>query len=216
MAKKTSKKAASRGSSGGGDIRSRLRDKQREYAKAVARQRGQALPPGTYEGQITNFEVSESQNGNLRAVWTIIVTGPEEFVERTAFKQSMLETKENFDWFKGDCQAIEIDPPDNLEDVGDVGDEAIGLNIRFGARSDDEFTNYDFIERLEGGNGGGKDQPDEGGSDDEWNVGDRVSATVDGEDFPGKISDIIDDENVEVTFDDGDVLTVSINDVEEE
>ena len=63
------------------------------------------------------------------------------------------------------------------------------------------------------------DKPeDNSGSDNDWEKGDRVIVEVDGEDFPGKLTNVDDDDKTaDVKFDDGDTMDdVAFDDLEPE
>ena len=157
MAKK--KKKAARGTAKRG-VEGRLTEAQRDWEKSEARSFGAPLPDGQYEGVIESALIEESRNGRLQVRWDLLVTS-KECEGRQVRKYSGLETKDNMDWFKGDLETLGLKIPEESESIGDALEEAQGLAILFQVRSRDEFTNIDFIEPLEGGNGG-----DDSGSDD--------------------------------------------------
>jgi len=155
MAKK--KKGKGRKSETTQTLAEKLAASQKKWRKSEARTFGAPLPDGEYEGRIENAVIEESKQGRLQTVWTLKVTdGPCE--NREIRKYSGLESEENMDWFKGDLETIELDVPNDLADLGETLEEAVGFPIRFQVRSRDEFTNVDFIERLE---------PSEDGENDE-------------------------------------------------
>jgi hypothetical protein len=128
-----------------------LKAAQEDWENSEARQGG-GLPDGEYEGVIENAVVGMSKGDKPRTqcVWTLKVTG-KNCHSRRCLKFSGMTTLDNLAWFKGDLEAIEVEAPDDLTKIGKtLEQEAIGLPIRFRVRSRDEFTNVDFIERLEG------------------------------------------------------------------
>lgn len=126
---------------------------------------GQTLPDGEYEGVIVDAVVGESKSESkrLQCVWTLRATEDGDYKDREVLKFSGLETGDNMAWFKGDLEALELDIPDNIDNIGDTLNDAINLPILFSVRTRDEFTNIDFIEVLEGGSearGNGKGSAD--------------------------------------------------------
>jgi len=148
MAKKKVKKATRRSPQRG--ARGRLSDGQSAWSQSVPRHIGGSLPVGEFVGKIQNAVIEENQSGTLQVVWDVeVIEG--KYKGRSQRKWSNLDSKDQMDWLKGDLQAIEVTPPDDINDLGDALGEAIGLEIRFEMRQGrDEYVNMNFIERLEG------------------------------------------------------------------
>ncbi len=135
-----------------GGLSARLRAAQDDWLDSQARQAGVAPPDGEYEGVIKDVVVGESKSEKkrLQCTWTLRCTDGQWPEDRDILKFSGLETKDNMDWFKGDLEALELKASKRLDRIGDVLNEAIDLRILFKVRTRDEFTNIDFIERLDG------------------------------------------------------------------
>lgn len=159
MAKKT-KKSSKRSGRRGDSLATRLAAAQADWAGVEARTFGAPLPDGEYVGTIDDAVIGESRAQRLQCTFTLKVT--EGACEgREVRKFSGLETEDNMAFFKGDLETLDLQVPDALTDLGEVLEEAIGMPIRFQVRSRDEFTNIDFIERLEGDGNGGEETEEE-------------------------------------------------------
>lgn len=168
-----------------------LKAAQEDWENSEARQGG-GVPDGDYEGAIENAVVgmSKGDKPRLQCVWTLKVTS-ENCRGRRCVKFSGLATADNLAWFKGDLEAIEVEAPDDLTKIGKtLEQEAIGLLIRFRVRSRDEFTNVDFIERLEGEEGLDEpDDPDDSDDGEQDVTEEDIDAAVKAED-DGELCDL--------------------------
>ena len=165
MAKKQKKKAKARrpNSKAGTSSSSDLALRQADWDASEARSFGAPLPDDEYEGIIENAVIETSRNGRLQVRWDLLVTtGPCE--GRQCRKYSGLETKENMDWLKGDLETLDLQIPEEIENLGDTLEAACGMGIRFQVRSRDEYTNVDFIEPLEEGQNTDSNEDDNEGA----------------------------------------------------
>ena len=131
------------------NIKQRLADAKKLYAKTEAKQGGEPLPPGTgYTGTIGSCTIEMSKKDRLQVVWPITVTGPAKFEGREHRDWSGLETENNIGFFKGRLEKIDVAVPDDIGDISDALDECEGLEIRFDVVKSEEFTNTYFRERV--------------------------------------------------------------------
>jgi hypothetical protein len=159
MAKKSKKKGKKTSKKSKG---SALSDVQDIWESAEARTGGVPLEDGTYTGVIENALIEKSRNGRLQVRWDLLVTeGDSE--GRQIRKYEGLETEENLGWFKGDLETLEVDVPEDINDLGDALEAACGLAIVFRVKSKDDFVNVYFNELVEGG---GEEDNDSGDEDE--------------------------------------------------
>ncbi len=131
------------------NIKQRLADAKKLYAKTEAKQEGEPLPPGTgYTGTIGSCTIEMSKKDRLQVVWPITVTGPSKFEGREHRDWSGLETENNIAFFKGRLEKIDVAVPDDIGDISDALDECEDLEIRFDVVKNEEFTNTYFRERV--------------------------------------------------------------------
>lgn len=185
-------------------IQQKLKALQKDWKSTEARQGYEDLPAGDYEGVIKNAVLSLSKNDNLMATYTLeVIEG--DFKGRTQYKRQMVETADNIAYAKGDLDAIGVDAPDNIADLGDTFEqEVVGLPILFSVSHNKEFVNVYFRERLEGVE---KVEPDadsdEGDGDDEDLTAEDVRAYLDEDDEgEGIFTEIIKDNDLDIEPDD--------------
>lgn len=156
-------------------IQQKLKALQKDWKSTEARQGYEDLPNGDYEGVIKNAVLGLSKNDNLMATYTLEVTEPEDFKGRTQYKRQMVETADNIAYAKGDLDAIDVDTPDNIADLGETFEqEVVGLPILFSVSHNKEFVNVYFRERLEG-----VSKEDVSNGDTDNNDGDNDALTAD-------------------------------------
>lgn len=159
-AKKRAKKAAQGGKRRGGWNE----DEQAAWQEAVPRVGGGNLPLGEHIVLIDNI-VIEEYDGVRTVVWDLRI--PEgEYAGRKGKKFSRLANKENMDWFKGEMDTLELQIPDDIDDLGDALDEGVGISVRIdvteGKAEWKNRYNIYFRERLEGNGNGDEEEPDAG------------------------------------------------------
>lgn len=178
------------------------------------------LPTGTYDGIIKPgsavIEPKRDASHQYRASLSLVVTEPEEFKDRTQLARYDLSTQIGVNIFLAELATLDVGQPKNLKEAAEMMEETDNLPVRFWvSEPQDEFPPKVRInERLEGnGNDGGSSS---GGDDNPFDIGDRVTAAIDDEDYPGEVISIVSNDTVEVKFDDGDVQDCDIGDVEDE
>ena len=113
-----------------------------------------------------------------------------------------LETpeEEEPDWSKGDKCSVAIDGEDYEGVIKKVKDDVVTIKFDDGDTDDYELSELQAVEEE---------------SKNEFEIGDRVTAKIDGETYAGEINDIDGDE-ASVAFDDGEELVITLEDLTEE
>lgn len=165
-------------------IQQKLKALQKDWKNTEARTGYEDLPGGDYEGVIKNAVLGLSKNDNLMATYTLEVAEGD-FKGRTQYKRQMVETADNIAYAKGDLEAIGVDAPDDIADLGDTFEqEVVGLPILFTVSHNKEFVNVYFRERLEGVEKAEPDTDSDDGDngDDEGLTADDVRSYLDEDD----------------------------------
>jgi hypothetical protein len=188
-------------------IQQKLKALQKDWKNTEARTGYEDLPDGSYEGVIKNAVLGltkDENNPKLMATYTLEVTEGD-FKGRTQYKRQMVETADNIAYAKGDLDAIDVDAPDNIADLGETFEqEVVGLAILFSVVHNKEFVNVYFRERLEGA---GKESKTEEETEDSEDEGDLTADDVRGyldEDDEGEsiLTEIIKDNDLDIDPDD--------------
>jgi hypothetical protein len=185
-------------------IQQKLKALQKDWKNTEARTGYEDLQNGNYEGVIKNAVLGLAKNDNLMATYTLEVTEGD-FKGRTQYKRQMVETANNIAYAKGDLDAIGVDVPDDIADLGDTFEqEVVGLPILFSVVHNNEFVNVYFKERLEGASEEGESSDDNGDDGDgDALTADDVRSYLDEEDEGESIfKEIIKDNNLEIDPDD--------------
>ncbi len=108
--------------------------------------------------------------------------------------------EEEPDWSKGDKCSVAIDGEDYEGVIKKVKDDVVTIKFDDGDTDDYELSELQAVEEE---------------SKNEFEIGDRVTAKIDGETYAGEINDIDGDE-ASVAFDDGEELVITLEDLTEE
>lgn len=121
------------------------------------------VPDGEHDVEIVDAEIGYSKNDRLQAVLEMkLINGDHQ--GKTFKKFCGMEDDEQLGYIKGDLKRLEVDFPDEIEDLPDTLDqEVIGLFARVKVarktKGEKTFTNIYFLEKLT--------DPDTGDQDDE-------------------------------------------------
>jgi hypothetical protein len=185
-------------------IQQKLKALQKDWKNTEARIGYEDLPDGDYEGVIKNAVLGLSKNDNLMATYTLEVTEGD-FKGRVQYKRQMLETADNISYAKGDLEAIDVDAPDNIADLGETFEqEVVSLAVLFSVVHNKEFVNVYFRERLEEASKESEPKEDnEESGDEDALTADDVRAYLDEDDEGESIfTEIIKDNDLDIDPDD--------------
>lgn len=197
------------------------------------------IPPGVYNFQLIGAEITESSNDWLHVAFRFACISEGEFLGETFVHRCGLEKEESLPFLVRDLQRLGVDTEDvelsSLDDLEPVLEDLTSGApcIRGKLVESGEFTNLRIQRLLEldddeipeytvGGERasfpGGNDAEEENeaddppASDDEIEVGDRVSADFDGDEYEGVVEKISGDK-ASVKFDDGDEDKFALDDL---
>lgn len=184
MSKKDKKKKKGKGKKSG-DPRSKLKALQKEWKKATPKNFGKQAPDGDYEVKIVSAIVEEAkaESKRLQVLWGMkILEG--DLKGRELTHRSGLEG-ESLSYFQGELETLELEIPDVLADIGDVLQDAIGLEVEVSLATRGEFQNLRFNELLEdSGDDDDDDDADDDDDDDDSSDDDDDSGDDDDEAYP--------------------------------
>jgi len=125
--------------------------------------------------------------------------------------------EEGDDWAKGDRCVVDIDGADFAGKITKIGDENATVKFDDGDVQEIDIDDLKEEEPEEEPEEEAEEEAEEEGEEEgeDWAKGDRCLVDIDGKDYAGKITKI-DDENANVTFDDGDKQVIAIDDLKEE
>ena len=98
------------------EVALKLRKLSKAWSRSEARVAGSPIKDGDYIGKVVKMEVGESKKGRLQVATRFkIMDGKVKGQETSRFDG--IETEENMDWFKGLCEVLGVDIPDDLEEL---------------------------------------------------------------------------------------------------
>ncbi len=116
------------------DIAKSLKKLSKSWSKTEARTGGSQVKDGEYTAELVSMTVGTSKNGRLQVAEKFKITsGKLKGKEITTYHG--LENENNIAFFKGHCEVIGVDLPDDMEDLPDalesfVDDNAEEFSIR--------------------------------------------------------------------------------------
>lgn len=116
------------------DISKSLKKLSKSWSKTEARTGGSQVKDGEYTAELVSMTVGTSKNGRLQVAEKFkIASGKLKGKEITTYHG--LENENNIAFFKGHCEVIGVDLPDDMEDLPDalesfVDDNADEFSIR--------------------------------------------------------------------------------------
>ena len=150
------------------DPLSKLKALQKLWKKAAPKKFGKQAPDGDYEVKIISaiLEQAKKEPHRLQVLWTMnIIEGDLE--GREIQHRSGLEgSEECLDYFQGELETLELELPDNIGDVGDTLQDAVGLELSVTLATRNQYQNVSFDELLEASDDDDEDE-DEGEPEDE-------------------------------------------------
>ena len=134
-----------------GTLKSRLKALQSAWADSEPQRAGASVPDDNYACRIESAVVEEAKSsGRLQIHYDLVVIDNEDFEGRKIQKYDGIDTEENLPYAQGTLEALELEIPDDIEDIGETLEEAAGLVVDVTVATRDEFTNIYFNELLEG------------------------------------------------------------------
>lgn len=150
------------------DLKSRLEALQSSWEESEPTRAGAAVPDDNYVCRIESAILEEAKSSGRMQVHydSVILEG--DFTDRHVHKYDGLDTPENLPYVQGTLEALELEIPENLGDIGEVLEEAAGLVVAVTVNTRDEFTNIYFNELVEGYEAGEEEKATEEGEDEDY------------------------------------------------
>ena len=130
-------------------VQSKLKALKKAWKKAEARAGFTPVPDGTYQAKIDGATLEESKTSKrLQVSWALqVVVG--EYEGRKLWKRDGIDDENQLEWFKGALETLELEAPNDIEDIPDVLEEAAGMGVEITVRTKDEFQNIYFNEVID-------------------------------------------------------------------
>ena len=130
-------------------VASALKGLKGAWKKAEARVGFSPVPDGQYQARIDNavLELSKSSKRPQISYELTIVSG--EYENRKLWKRDGIDGEEQLEWTKGTLETLDLEIPDNINDLPDCIDGAKGLGVEITVRTKEEFQNIYFNELLD-------------------------------------------------------------------
>ncbi len=143
------------------NLASTLSGLQKGWKKTSPRKVGAPVPDGSYSARIDSAVVEEAKSsGRMQVNWALTVAEGD-YEGRSIHRFSGLESDDNLAFLQGDIETLEIAIPEDINDLGEALEDAVGLLLEINVRTKDEFTNVDFIELLEDTEGEEEEEEEE-------------------------------------------------------
>lgn len=148
------------------NLATRLAEMQEAWEKGEPRTTGAPIPDDNYAMRIDSAVVeSAKSSGRMQVNFGLIVTeGDFADEERVLHKYAGMETDQNIDYLQGDLQTLELDIPPQIADIGDTIQDSIGSNVEVSVVTREGFTNFNFVELLQGEGEGEPPEPEKAGT----------------------------------------------------
>lgn len=140
---------------------SKLKALQKTWKKTKPKKFGKQAPDGDYEAKIVSAVIEEAKSsGRLQVKWGLkIIEG--DYKGRELTHRSGIEGDEALAYLQGELETLELEIPDQLADIGEVIQAAIGLEVDITLATRGEFQNLSFNELLEAGDDDDEDEEEE-------------------------------------------------------
>jgi hypothetical protein len=134
------------------------------WSKTEARTGG-IVPVGTYAVEIKAVKIEDGKNGSPKLHWTFEVADGD-YEGKKIPKWDNLETDNNLAFVKGAMQALGLEIPDDIEDLEEALQEAVGLSCEVRVVEKDEYINV-YIQRLLDGDDDEEEEDEDEAESDE-------------------------------------------------
>ena len=135
------------------DIAKSLKKLSKTWSKAEARTGGSQVKDGEYTAELVSMTIGTSKNGRLQVAEKFKITsGKMKGKEITTYQG--IESEQNIAYFKGHCEVLGVEIPDDMEDLPDalesfVDDNAEEFSIRV-KTNDGGYQNVTVVGTADG------------------------------------------------------------------
>ena len=145
----------------------RLSELGKSWKKTEPRKVGAPLPPGEYVFRIETATIETSKKDRLQVKWELTVMEPAEMEGKKVNRWTGIENDDALAFLQGDLQTLEIEIPDDIDDLGDALEKTQGLLVAGAAVKSDEFLNIYFNDLVESADDDKKGKDKKGKNKDE-------------------------------------------------
>ncbi len=148
-------------------LKSRLKKMQKGWSGATPRRGGFPVPDDTYDCKIKSATLEEAKSSDrLQINWEFVVLDGD-YEGKVFHKYDGLDRPESLDFVQGAFETLELDIPDDVEDIGEPLEAAVGLECEVTVKTVDEFTNVYINDLLEAPDEDEEEEDDEEEGEDE-------------------------------------------------
>jgi len=175
------------------DLMKKLKGMQKSWKESEPARGGFGVPDGTYNVRIDEATLCEAkQSGRLQIKWVLVVIDGD-YANKKICKFDGMDDPKSLPYVQGSLEALELEIPDDITEIGTVLEEAVGKEVEIQVRTKDEFTNIYFNGLLEAGDSDEEEEEDAEDAEDE--DGDDAEESDDDDDSEDEDEDSDDDED---------------------
>lgn len=136
------------------DIAKSLKKLSKTWSKAEARTGGSQVKDGEYTAELVSMTVGTSKNGRLQVAEKYKITSGGKMKGKEITTYQGIESEQNIAYFKGHCEVLGVEIPDDMEDLPDalesfVDDNAEEFSIRV-KTNDGGYQNVTVVGTADG------------------------------------------------------------------
>lgn len=136
------------------DIAKSLKKLSKTWSKAEARTGGSQVKDGEYTAELVSMTIGTSKNGRLQVAEKYKITSGGKMKGKEITTYRGIESEQNIAYFKGHCEVLGVEIPDDMEDLPDalesfVDDNAEEFSIRV-KTNDGGYQNVTVVGTADG------------------------------------------------------------------
>lgn len=136
------------------DIAKSLKKLSKTWSKAEARTGGSQVKDGEYTAELVSMTIGTSKNGRLQVAEKYKITSGGKMKGKEITTYQGIESEQNIAYFKGHCEVLGVEIPDDMEDLPDalesfVDDNAEEFSIRV-KTNDGGYQNVTVVGTADG------------------------------------------------------------------
>ena len=132
-----------------GGMITKLKGMQKSWADSEPKRGGVGVPDDDYVARIDTAVLGESKTSQrLQIEWGMTVLEGD-FEGKKISKYDGINEAKDLPYVQGTLEALELDIPEDITEIGEVLENAVGLIVDVTVKTRDEFTNIYFNELVE-------------------------------------------------------------------
>jgi hypothetical protein len=192
------------------NLASKLKGLQKAWKNSEPQRGGVGVPDGMYPCRIDEAVLQEAKSsGRLQIKWGMsVIDGDHE--NKKIYKYDGLDNEQALGFIMGTFETLELEIPDNIEEIGEALEAAVGLECMVQVKTKDEFTNIYFNDLLDS-DGSEDEEEEEDESDEEEESDDDDSDSDEEEEEESDDEDGAEDEDEEEAEEEEELSAKDIN-----